>query len=50
VYSPYFNDFLRGMMNAYGNKAKAQKLLQKLEISTLVAERAWLKAKIEQMI
>ncbi len=46
----HFIDFLRGMMNAYRNKAKAQKLLQKLDTSALVAERAWLKEKIEQMM
>lgn len=44
-----FIDILRSMMSSktVGNAAKAQKLLQKLDDTELVAERAWLRAQLE---
>jgi len=45
----HFIDALRSMVNAFGNSAKAQKLLEKWEATPLLAERAWLREQLGKL-
>ena len=45
-----FIDLLRGMVGAFGNKSKAQKLLEKAEAAPLLAERPWLLDQLRRLL